>query len=80
MDVILAFPQIMLALVGIATVGARTGSSCWRWIDHGAARRARQRGAAQPIVERDFVAAAEALGAALEDTPGGRCCPTSSLR
>ena len=36
------------------------------------------RGAAQPIVERDFVAAAEALGrAALADPPGARCCRTS---
>ncbi|HSD03566.1 MAG TPA: ABC transporter permease [Gaiellales bacterium] len=63
MDVILAFPQIMLALVAIATVGPST------WLLIVAVglttmpRVARvARGAAQPIVERDFVAAAEALG------------------
>ena len=63
MDVILAFPQIMLALVAIATVGPKT------WLIVLAVglttmpRVARvTRGAAQPIVERDFVAAAEALG------------------
>jgi peptide/nickel transport system permease protein len=63
MDVLLAFPQIMLALVAIATVGAKT------WIVILAVglttipRVARVvRGSAQPIVERDFVGAAEALG------------------
>ena len=66
MDVILAFPQIMLALVAITTRRRE-----------GLADRARRRarppcraspaspaGAAQPVVERDFVAAAEALGVA----------------
>jgi peptide/nickel transport system permease protein len=63
MDVILAFPQIMLALVAIATVGPKP------WLIVLAVglttlpRVARvTRGAAQPIVERDFVASAEALG------------------
>ena len=63
MDVILAFPQIMLALVAIATVGPTA------WVVILAVglttmpRVARvMRGAAQPIVERDFVAASEALG------------------
>ncbi len=63
MDVILAFPQIMLALVAIATVGPKA------WVMILAVglttmpRVARvMRGAAQPIVERDFVAASEALG------------------
>jgi peptide/nickel transport system permease protein len=63
MDVILAFPQIMLALVAIATVGPQA------WLIVLAVglttmpRVARvARGAAQPVVERDFVAAAEALG------------------
>jgi peptide/nickel transport system permease protein len=63
MDVILAFPQIMLSLVAIATVGPKP------WLIVLAVglttmpRVARvTRGAAQPIVERDFVAAAEALG------------------
>ncbi|MBA2700970.1 MAG: ABC transporter permease [Chloroflexi bacterium] len=63
MDVILAFPQIMLALVAITALGPEP------WIIVLAVglttmpRVARvTRGAAQPIVERDFVAAAEALG------------------
>jgi peptide/nickel transport system permease protein len=63
MDVILAFPQIMLALVAIATVGPKP------WVIVLAVgfttmpRVARViRGAAQPVVERDFVGAAEALG------------------
>jgi peptide/nickel transport system permease protein len=63
MDVILAFPQIVLALVAIATVGPQA------WLIVLAVglttmpRVARvTRGAAQPIVERDFVSAAEALG------------------
>jgi peptide/nickel transport system permease protein len=65
MDVILAFPQIMLALVAITTLGAKN------WLIVLAVglttmpRVARvARGAAQPVVERDFVAAAEALGVA----------------
>jgi peptide/nickel transport system permease protein len=63
MDVILAFPQIMLALVALVTLGAKT------WliiITVGLTTMPRVarviRGAAQPIVERDFVAAADALG------------------
>jgi peptide/nickel transport system permease protein len=63
MDIILAFPQIMLALVAITTLGAKS------WLIVLAVglttmpRVARiTRGAAQPVVERDFVAAAEALG------------------
>jgi peptide/nickel transport system permease protein len=65
MDIILAFPQIMLALVAITTLGAKN------WLIVLAVglttmpRVARvTRGAAQPVVERDFVAAAEALGVA----------------
>jgi peptide/nickel transport system permease protein len=63
MDVILAFPNIMLALVLISVAGP----SGWLIVlavglsnTPGVARVAR--GAAQPIVVRDFVAAAEALG------------------
>jgi peptide/nickel transport system permease protein len=65
MDVILALPQIMLALVAITTLGASD------WLIVLAVglttmpRVARvTRGAAQPVVERDFVASAEALGVA----------------
>jgi peptide/nickel transport system permease protein len=63
MDVILAFPQIMLALVAIATVGPKTWLLILTVGLTTMPRVARvARGAAQPIVERDFVAAAEALG------------------
>jgi peptide/nickel transport system permease protein len=63
MDVILAFPQIMLVLVAISTLGP----SGWLIVlAVGLTTMPRvarvTRGAAQPIVERDFVAAAEALG------------------
>ena len=63
MDVILAFPSIMLALVAISTLGA----SGWLIVVAvgltNIPRAARvTRGAAQPIVERDFVAAAESIG------------------
>jgi len=63
MDVILAFPQIMLALVAIATVGPQTWLIILTVGLTTMPRVARvARGASQPIVERDFVAAAEALG------------------
>jgi|1186.fasta_scaffold38249_2 peptide/nickel transport system permease protein len=63
MDVILAFPQIMLALVAIATVGPQPWLIVLTVGLTTMPRVARvTRGAAQPIVERDFVAAAEALG------------------
>jgi peptide/nickel transport system permease protein len=63
MDVILAFPQIMLALVAIATVGPSAGLIVLTVGLTTMPRVARiSRGAAQPIIERDFVAAAEALG------------------
>jgi peptide/nickel transport system permease protein len=63
MDVILAFPQIMLALVAIATVGPKAWLIVLTVGLTTVPRVARvARGAAQPIVERDFVAAAEALG------------------
>jgi peptide/nickel transport system permease protein len=63
MDVILAFPQIMLALVAIATVGPKTWLIVLTVGLTTMPRVARvTRGASQPIVERDFVAAAEALG------------------
>ena len=63
MDVILAFPAIMLALVAIATLGP----SFWLVIVAvgltNVPRVARvTRAAAQPIVERDFIGAAEAIG------------------
>ena len=63
MDVIMALPQIMLALVAVAIVGPHA------WVIVAAIglttapRIARvARGAAQPIVERDFIACSEAMG------------------
>src|SRR5205807_704489 len=63
MDVILAFPQIMLALVALVTLGAQSWLLILAVGLTTMPRVARVvRGAAQPIVERDFVAAADALG------------------
>jgi peptide/nickel transport system permease protein len=63
MDVILAFPQIMLALVAIVTVGPSPLTIILAVGLTTMPRVARvTRGAAQPIIERDFVAAAEAIG------------------
>ena len=63
MDVIMAFPQIMLALVAVAIVGPRTWVIVVAIALTTAPRIARvARGAAQPVVERDFIAASEAMG------------------
>ena len=63
MDVFMALPQILLALVAVAIVGPHA------WVIVAAIaltttpRIARvARGAAQPIVERDFIACSEAMG------------------
>jgi peptide/nickel transport system permease protein len=63
MDVIMAFPQIMLALVAVSLIGA----SNWLVIAAIALTTAPRvsrvaRGAAQPVVERDFIAATESMG------------------
>ncbi len=63
MDVLLAFPQLLLALVALTTIGPEP----WLIIAIVAfttmPRIARiTRGATVPVVERDFIAAAEALG------------------
>ena len=62
-DVLLAFPQLLLALVALTTVGPKS------WLIIAIVgfttipRIARiTRGAAVPVVERDFISAAEALG------------------
>jgi peptide/nickel transport system permease protein len=63
MDVILAFPQIMLALVAVSLVGAQAWVIIAAIALTTAPRVARvARGAAQPVVERDFVAATESMG------------------
>jgi len=63
MDVIMAFPQIMLALVAVAVVGASTWVIIVAIALTTVPRIARvARGAALPVVERDFIACAEAMG------------------
>jgi len=63
MDVIMAFPQIMLALVAVAIVGAHSWVIVTAIALTTAPRIARvARGAAQPVVERDFIACSEAMG------------------
>jgi peptide/nickel transport system permease protein len=63
MDVIMAFPQIMLALVAVAIVGPHAWVIVLAIALTTAPRIARvARGAAQPVVERDFIAASEAMG------------------
>jgi len=63
MDVILAFPQIMLVLVAISTVGP-SGPLIVLAVGLTTMPRVARvtRGAAQPVIEKDFVAAVEALG------------------
>jgi peptide/nickel transport system permease protein len=63
MDVIMAFPQIMLALVAVSLIGAQVWVIIVAIALTTAPRVARvARGAAQPVVERDFVAATESMG------------------
>jgi peptide/nickel transport system permease protein len=63
MDVIMAFPQIMLALVAVSLIGANTWIIIAAIALTTAPRVARvARGAAQPVIERDFVAATESMG------------------
>lgn len=63
MDVIMAFPQIMLALVAVSLIGAHAWVIIIAIALTTAPRVARvARGTAQPVVERDFVAATESMG------------------
>ena len=63
MDVIMALPQIMLALVAVAIIGPHAWVIVAAIALTTAPRVARvARGAAQPVVERDFIAASEAMG------------------
>jgi peptide/nickel transport system permease protein len=63
MDVIMAFPQIMLALVAVSLLGAHAWLIIVAIALTTAPRVARvARGAAQPVVERDFVEATESMG------------------
>jgi peptide/nickel transport system permease protein len=63
MDVIMALPQILLALVAVAIVGAHAWVIVVAIALTTVPRIARvARGTAQPIVERDFIACSEAMG------------------
>jgi len=63
LDVILAFPPIMLALVAVTTTGPSNPILVAVVAVTTAPRVARvARGAAQPVIARDFIASAEALG------------------
>ncbi len=63
MDILLAFPALLLALVALTTVGPEPWLIVLIVAIGTLPRIARiTRGAAVPVVERDFVAAAEALG------------------
>jgi len=63
MDVLMAFPQILLGLVAVAIIGPHAWVIVAAIALTTAPRIARvARGAAQPIVERDFIACSEAMG------------------
>ena len=63
MDIILAFPNLLLALVAVTTLGRRSWVIILVVALTAIPRVARiTRGAALGVVERDFVGAAEALG------------------
>jgi len=63
MDVLMALPQILLALVAVAIVGPHAWVIVVAIALTTVPRIARvARGAAQPVVERDFIAASEAMG------------------
>ncbi|WP_219928077.1 ABC transporter permease [Arthrobacter sp. HMWF013] len=63
MDVLMAFPQIMLVLVAVSLVGPETWIIVLAIALTTAPRVARvARGAAQPVVERDFIGATQAMG------------------
>jgi peptide/nickel transport system permease protein len=63
MDVILALPSILLGLVAVAIVGPHAWVIVTAIALTTVPRIARvARGAAQPVVERDFIAASEAMG------------------
>ena len=63
MDVVLAFPQLLLALVALTTIGPKPWLIVAIVAFTTTPRIARiTRGAAVPVVERDFIGAAEALG------------------
>ena len=78
MDVLLALPQIMLALVAVAIIGPRTWIVVLAIALTTVPRIARvARGAAQPVVERDFIACSEAMGVPRWRIVGGELLPNT---
>jgi len=78
MDVLLALPQIMLALVAVAIIGPRTWVIVLAIALTTVPRIARvARGAAQPVVERDFIACSEAMGVPRWRIVGGELLPNT---
>jgi peptide/nickel transport system permease protein len=76
MDVIMAFPQIMLALVAVTLVGPKPWMIVLAIALTTAPRVARVvRGSAQSVVERDFVSATEAMGLSRTRVLGGELLP-----
>jgi peptide/nickel transport system permease protein len=76
MDVILAFPSIVLALVAVATVGPKLWLIVLAVAITTMPRVARvTRGAAAEVVERDFVYAAEAIGESRRRILAGEVLP-----
>jgi peptide/nickel transport system permease protein len=78
MDVIMALPQIMLALVAVAIIGPHPWVIVVAIALTTAPRIARvARGAAQPVVERDFIACSEAMGVPRWRIVGGELLPNT---
>jgi peptide/nickel transport system permease protein len=78
MDVLLALPQIMLALVAVAIIGPRAWVIVVAIALTTVPRIARvARGAAQPVVERDFIACSEAMGVPRWRIVGGELLPNT---
>ena len=77
MDIVIAFPQIVLALVAVATAGSKLSLVVLVVGITTMPRVARvTRGAAAEVVERDFVAAAEALGESRPRILAGEILPS----
>jgi len=76
MDVIMAFPQIMIALVAVSLIGTKNWVRVIAIALTTAPRVARvARGAAQPVIERDFIGATEAMGLSRVRIIGGELFP-----
>lgn len=76
MDVIMSFPQIMLALLAVSLVGPSTSVIILAIAIASAPQVARvARGAALPVVERDFVEATEAMGMSRARVLSGELLP-----